>query len=438
MALNIADFIVNNTTTGHMQQTSRQTSFHVNVINSQKAIIDDLVVDTTVPGTPSTISSGPLYNTGFMSHGYIHLVRKYGTNLALTGSSSGPTLFCTYSKIRIMYLGGTTTNSNSLLYAFVPKITTTENIRYFVAMANCKEQAVGDYFDIQLPDLTAMPNVYLVLRILGGAWDSRTIVSGNKCSISSTSPGVTNYCINPVYSGTDTNLAHFIGVNGVNASSGLYTNISYGVEDDVINESNRDYANIKFAVADVFLHDLFINNSTQIIPVCFVKGTTILCADKLCADKLCADKLADNKYIPIENINVGDTVITHTNGPKKVLYIIKTFIVNDVRQPINKIFKLAKEMHPQLTSDLYVTGGHSLVVEELPDYAQSATIKVLGETCNLHGMYRLPAFVHKDFVPLNNENRYDIYHLILGKQEIVYANGGVLTETVDKEWYSSV
>ena len=49
-------------------------------------------------------------------------------------------------------------------------------------------------------------------------------------------------------------------------------------------------------------------------------------------------------------------------------------------------------------------------------------------------MYRLLACISDKFDPITDEFIYEIYHLSVGDEDIIYTNG-VLSETFNLEWY---
>jgi hypothetical protein len=410
-------FNVTNTTSGNMQQTGRKTSSQLTNIVSQSRIITDLVSGTTVPGTPVQITSGPLYRVGQMSSQYIQLIKTF-QQTALNS------LFVPDEFVRLTFLGGTTSSTDSIIYAFANSTSQTfAGLTFNMAIANTNSQVTGDYFDIQLPDQTAYPNIYLVLALINGAWTTRTIVSGNQCRIQIGAVGTATYCINPTQSLQDVGLSHFILVNGVNSVYGINSNIAIGLEDDPIASSNRDYANVKLAVSSRMMNDSLTNDSELLDPICFVKGTKILC-------------FLDNLevYIPIEELTKDHFVKTYDHGYKKILFIKQFSLINTTRRPvtkkqkINKIYKLAKEDYAELFEDLYINGGHSILVDTLTEEENRINLKLFGEYKKIGGKIRLHTYINEKAIPIQNDFRYDMYHISTGEEEGIYANG-ILTES---------
>jgi len=287
-----------------MQQTGRKTNSELTNILSQSKIINDLVSGTTVPGTPTQITSGPLYRVGQMGNQYIQFVKEF-QQVALSS------LYVPDNFVRLTFLGGTTSSTDSIIYAFANSLSQTfASLTFNIAIANTNSQIAGDYFDLELPDSTAYPNIFLVLALINGAWTTRTIVSGNKCSIQIGAVGTTTYCINPSQSLQDSGLAHFILVNGINSVFGINSNIAIGLEDDPIASSNLDYANVKIGLSSRTINENLTNDTELLDPICFVKGTKILCL------------LGETEvYIPIEELTTDHFVKTYANGYKKLVHI---------------------------------------------------------------------------------------------------------------------
>ena len=411
-------FTVTNTTSGNMQQSGRQTNSELTNIVSQSRIITDLVSGTTVPGTPYEITSGPLYGIGQMGFQYIQLIKTFEKNTSLNS------IFVPDNILRLTFLGGTTSSTDSIIYAFANSTSQTfASLTFNMAMANTNSQVTGDFFDIQMPDSTSYPNIYLVLALINGAWTTRTIVSGNQCRVQIGAVGTATYCINPTQSLQDVGLKHFILVSGYNSTLGIHSNIAIGIEDDPIASSNRDYANVKLAVSSRIINDSLTNDSELLDPVCFVKGTKILCFAN-----------DSEVYIPIEELTKDHYVKTYEHGYKKILFIKQFSLINTTRRPmtkkekINKIYKLAKEDYEVLFEDLYVNGGHSILVDTLTEEENRINLKLFKGYKKIGDKIKLLTYINQKAIPINDDFRYEMYHISTGEEEGIYANG-ILTES---------
>jgi hypothetical protein len=158
--------------------------------------------------------------------------------------------------------------------------------------------------------------------------------------------------------------------------------------------------------------------------VCFLEGTQILC-------------LKDDveTYLPIETMRTGLLVKTSRDGYKKVELIGKSTIQNsgtNERIP-DRLYKLSPSKYPELKEDLFITGGHSVLVETITDKEREDLIAHLGNIFVTDRKYRLTAMVDERAEPWASEGTYTIWHFALEHEDIrmnygVYANG-LLVET---------
>ena len=161
---------------------------------------------------------------------------------------------------------------------------------------------------------------------------------------------------------------------------------------------------------------------------CFNEGTLIL---------------TNNGYVPIENIKVGDEVMTYSQSYenatyKKVTYLLNQPFVGSDMNFDNAMCKYKCDNFP----DLLITGGHSIMVDELSDlmkeYVKDNEYYIYAEG----GKYRMLAGLD-DRCEKVVEGIFNVYHLILennGDQDNwdwIYANG-VVTETMSEKYYHIV
>jgi hypothetical protein len=148
----------------------------------------------------------------------------------------------------------------------------------------------------------------------------------------------------------------------------------------------------------------------DITVTCFTEGTEILCKDGI--------KL-------IENLQIGDEVITYKNGLKKIKYILNFKFKN------NKSFD---QMCRLKSNNLVITGGHSILVDELTELEQQKTFEIWSQLKKIEDKYLLLASISDRFEKLDNDDIYNLYHIALENDDIygqygIYAND-VLTETM--------
>ena len=151
---------------------------------------------------------------------------------------------------------------------------------------------------------------------------------------------------------------------------------------------------------------------------CFNEGSKILC-------------FKDNKeeYIPIQNIKKGDLVKTYKHGFQRVEIIgkKKMFNLNSYKKE-DRMYRLSKENYPELIEDLYITGYHSILVNNLTDEQIEKTREIMNMLFKTDDKYRLIASLDPKTEEITEEREYNIYHFALEHEDIfmnygVYANG---------------
>ena len=168
----------------------------------------------------------------------------------------------------------------------------------------------------------------------------------------------------------------------------------------------------------------------KIYTPCFREGTKILCLNSQMKEE----------YIPIENIRKGHLVKTSLNGFVPVCIIGKSVISNPgVNDRIkNRLYKCSKSKYPQLFEDLYITGCHSILVDELSDSQREKTLNALGDIFVTDRKYRLMAYLDYRSEPYTEQGKYTIWHLALEHDDYfmnygIYANG-LLVESTSKRY----
>jgi hypothetical protein len=158
---------------------------------------------------------------------------------------------------------------------------------------------------------------------------------------------------------------------------------------------------------------------------CFLEGTQILC-----------EMNGKSSYISIEDITPGTLVKTSLNGSKPVKLISKGTIQNPgtSERTQNRLYKCSPANYPELTNDLYITGCHSILVDELTDTQRKATTDQIGRVFVTDKKYRLMACIDERAEPWASEGTYTIWHLALDNADErmnygIYVNGGLLVET---------
>ena len=163
----------------------------------------------------------------------------------------------------------------------------------------------------------------------------------------------------------------------------------------------------------------------QLTITCFCKGTEILCI---------TDK---EEYIKVEDLKINTLVKTYKNNPKKIVSIYKTIYKND--SSYHQICKISN--YKNQTNDLYLTGGHSILVDELSETEKSKTLEYWNEYKKINDKYLLLSCVNDNVVKIDDENDYEVYHIVLEnddelEQYGIYANG-ILTESMSIHCYKN-
>jgi len=241
---------------------------------------------------------------------------------------------------------------------------------------------------------------------------SDTTITINYSGSSSTGPISVSFYKNDTAEDNIIYIGNAGNFNSTYTYSGLTINTSYSL-----------YATI----TDINSNLLATSNTLTPTTTCFLKKTKILCEN--------------NIYKNIEDLNIDDIIIT-TLGNKKIKGIQK--ITHSVKNTNNlqKIYKLSKLNDNNLIDDLYITGGHSILVNYLSDNEIIETKKYFNNiTPMIDDKYKLLACIDKRFEQIDFEDNVELYHILLennniNEQYAIYANG-ILTETISELAYKS-
>ena len=168
-------------------------------------------------------------------------------------------------------------------------------------------------------------------------------------------------------------------------------------------------------------------------PSCFNEGTQILCLNKELKDE----------YVKIEELRKGDLVKCYKGGYRRIDMIGKGSMINNRDNWKSCMYKMSKTEENGLIEDLIVTGGHSILVDELGEYKEG---NEEGFGCKsaimIDDKYLLLASVSPSFEKVEDSNVYTYYHFVVendgddSKSYGVWGNG-VLTESMSKEYFKS-
>lgn len=159
---------------------------------------------------------------------------------------------------------------------------------------------------------------------------------------------------------------------------------------------------------------------------CFNAGTKILIY-----------KNGIDQYEIIENLRKGDLVKTYKHGYRRIILLGKGFMRNDPTSWSKSMYIVSKDVCPEVTEDLYLTGGHCLLVDDLGDEynvhksitrdtVDSKHLLIVGKSTKFQQILTNKKFTYYHFAVENDGN--------IKRRYGVYANG-VLTETPPEEHF---
>lgn len=157
-----------------------------------------------------------------------------------------------------------------------------------------------------------------------------------------------------------------------------------------------------------------INVSVLTELTCFNKDTKIL---------------TNNGYVPIQDLRKGDLIKTLTNGFVPIHLIGSREVHNDSKaKNKDKLYVCSNSEYNDVTEDLIITGGHSVLVDELEGDVRTKTNELLLGIFKTEGKYKLPICLDKRAKLYEKEGIFTIYHFALEHTDSsmeygVYANG---------------
>jgi hypothetical protein len=150
---------------------------------------------------------------------------------------------------------------------------------------------------------------------------------------------------------------------------------------------------------------------------CFNKGTKLLCLQN-----------NEEVFVSIEDMEVGMLVKTYGSGYVPVKYIQTKELLNDVEKPLNSMWKMKG-------TDFIVTGGHSILVDELTEEQMNKQL-ARGFEHTMQDKKLLLACYSDDFEQIKEKELFQIYHLVLENGHYgVYSENNILTETCEQNFF---
>ena len=384
-----------------------------------------------------------LYVTNYDQDTLLFLAIGYFITKIPINNTAGTTIY--YSSSTMLQLpDGIVFDSNDNLY-IANRIQNTGSLQYFITKIDASVNATIFYTTSNLNLL----NVPLELDILN---DYLYILN---VAVISTQSGFIS-TINLI--GTPTATSVWTGPVGYQLGNIIFNNLgTMFVTNDIPSDNltgrvteiftQFDFSNViihtggyvRLYIYDITTGSFIANFYLDIQSICFKERTKILCM---------IDKR--EHYVAIEDIKENTFVKIYNKSGKgghyrKAKFIVKSALENSSESTINKLYCIKKERHSNLIEDLYVTGSHALLYDELSDmeyekmsrlveHYNTYTIRLENEEnmsteeventkglmkyyndykMELENKYKLIAYFDDRFEEVNDEGVFNIYHIVL-------------------------
>jgi hypothetical protein len=122
--------------------------------------------------------------------------------------------------------------------------------------------------------------------------------------------------------------------------------------------------------------------------ICFREGSKILTFNPATGRE---------EYTAVENIRPGTLVKTRMSGyvPVCMVGTSTVTIPNDAERTADRLYVCSKDQFPELTEDLYITGHHSILVNNISDAEREECAEEMGRVYLTEGRCRLPAHISR-------------------------------------------
>lgn len=156
-------------------------------------------------------------------------------------------------------------------------------------------------------------------------------------------------------------------------------------------------------------------------------------------------KILTNKgYVLIQDLKIGDLVITLRHGYKPIDMIGYKQIENVISKERikDKLYICTNEDYPEIFEDLIITGCHSILVDGIKEEEKEKITDILGSIFVTDKKYRMPACVDNRAKPYEEYGVFTIYHIALENNDYymnygIYANG-LIVETCSKRYLKEI
>jgi hypothetical protein len=152
--------------------------------------------------------------------------------------------------------------------------------------------------------------------------------------------------------------------------------------------------------------------------------------------------LTDKGLVPIQLLKKGDLVQTLNDGLLPVKFVgMRSFFNKLTEERINAhLYKLNKIDFPELLEDLFITGGHPLLVDDVDEETKKKLLDMSDNSPIItEGKFRVFACIHPKAELWNDEKEHDIFDIVLEnedpKKNIGIWVNGILTESMDEDFF---
>jgi hypothetical protein len=152
---------------------------------------------------------------------------------------------------------------------------------------------------------------------------------------------------------------------------------------------------------------------------CFNENTTLL--------------TSNNTYQSIKLLTTNDYLQTYKEGLKKIKYIKSFKHIANLNDSLYCMYKMKE-------TDFIISGGHSILLDELLKEEKEKQFFLYNFNGKIHDKYLLLSCVSDKFEKITDTS-FTLYHIVLENDDEtknygIYANGGILTESIPEKYYN--
>jgi len=420
---------------------------------------DNSIVKIDTSGTATTFVSGLNGPTGlaFDQSGTLYCANRFDNSIVKIDRSGTATTFVSSQLLNsptglAFDQSGTLYCANQYVGSIV-KIDTSGTATTFVSGLNGPTGLAFDQTGTTLYCANQFGNSIVKIDTSGTA---TTFVSGlnGPNGLAFDKAGTTLYCANEFgnsivkidTSGTATTFVSSQLLNGPNglafdqAGTTLYCANRIGnsiVKIDTISNIIITYANINSPSGLAFDSSQYLYASSYSSNGIY-KSTAVACFNHD-TKILCLNSNFHEEYIPIQNLKKGDLVKSFKHGYRRIDMIGYNTLYNQADTIYKCMYRMVKDDENQLIEDLIITGGHSILVDELTKEQSEKQLKY-GFSQTIDDKHLLHSHISDKFVKEQNNNLYTYYHFCLendgddDRRFGVWANG-ILVEITSKNLF---